>query len=112
MALADIKVATETYIKANWSTTPIFYDMDNVTGTDAVHLSFISVDRELYSAGCGTGRKIDYTMMKIRFYSTNSLKIFQYQDEMTALLECWESGNTHYEVAKSDGLGSVDLTMV
>jgi len=110
MALADIKILTETYIQTNWNTTPIFYGKQEIVGEDAIHLSFIPIDRELYSAGCGVGRKLDYTMMKIRFYSTNALKLLQYQDEMIALLECYEQGNTYYEVAKPDGLGSLDLT--
>ncbi len=109
MSLAQIKIDTETYIAANWATTPIFYDTQNITGTDAIHLSFIPVDRELYSAGCGTGRKLDYTMMKVRFYAPNTLTVSQYQDEFITLLECWENNNTNYEVAKPDGLGSVNL---
>lgn len=109
MALADIKIATEEYIKTNWTTTSIFYGKQEIKGEDAIHLSFIPIDRELYSAGCGAGRKLDYTMMKIRFYSTNALKLLQYQDEMIALLECYQVGNIHYDIAKPDGLGSLDL---
>jgi len=109
MSLAQIKTDTETYIAANWATTPIFYDTDNIVGTNAIHLSFIPIDRELYSAGCGTGRKLDYTMFKVRFYGENTLKVSQYQDEFIALLECWESGSTRYEVAKPDGSGSINI---
>lgn len=110
MSLASIKIATEEYIVANWIRTPIFYDTQDIEGEEAIHLSFIPIARELYSAGCGVGRKLDYTMLKVRFYSTNSLKICQLQDEFIQILECWENDNTHYEVATPDGLGSVNLT--
>jgi len=110
MSLANIKKKTEQYIIASWNETPVFFDSQEVTGMDAIHVSFLNIDRELYSSGCsGSGRMLNYTAMKIRTYSKSATKILEYQDTMNALLECLEFDDTHYELAKPDGLGSIDL---
>ena len=111
MALADIKRVTEQYIQDNWTTTPIFYDTQDIVGVEAIHLNFIPIAREKISAcNTGGGRSINHTAMKISFYSSNTLKMLELQDEMITLLECFKSGNIYYDNAQYNAQGSTNLT--
>lgn len=111
MSLSETKKVTEKYIQDNWTTTPIFYDTQDIIGDEAIHLSFIPIAREAVST-CNNGghRVINHTMMKISFYAKNTLRVLDLQDEMIELLECFNSGNLHYDIASFSGEGSINLT--
>jgi len=94
------KTEVETHIQANWVTTPIYWDMSeiSVSETSAIQVRFIPIFREQMSYGGTVSRKREVSSMAVTFVGVNTFDVVTLTDEFNLMLDCFQGNSCTVDV--------------
>lgn len=102
MGSSSTKIALETYIKTNWTTTSIQWEgvsFDYQGKTNWISVKYVGVSNEAYFGG----RKSTNAQLQVFCYDKTSTKAHILADSVSAALSCKQIGDIEIRVGQIQG---------